>query len=109
MLKNGGAPILLGPFAPGTRIAIGSMTFNGGDPTFDTRMRLNITNCNNSLLEFGPAYIVRNNAAGLGPQHMAFLMPVVFPVQQRQVEWCLQAIPATPDQTLITVVGYLIE
>lgn len=109
--ENGGSPILFGPLDAQAKIAIGSITFDGGDDTWGTQVWLSITDCNSppSTLDLGPAYMVRNRAAGLGPQHMTFPIPMIIPFENPGQDWCFQAFPTTQDQTLITVVGYLIE
>lgn len=109
---EGSSPVLFGPFAADKRIAVTSLTLDGGSATFGTQLWLYITNCDPSspsVQQIVTALMVRNRAAGQGPQHMAFPTPMVLPASPVAAAWCLQASPVTADQILITAVGYAIQ
>jgi len=107
--EDGSDPILFGPYSSDTKIAIGSLTFDGGNATFGSQIQLSITNCDGGVLQIVGIFMVRNWAAGLGPQHMSFPVPIVLPLQNPGQNWCLQAFSYYDDQILITAVGYLVE
>jgi hypothetical protein len=105
--------LLLGPFEPSTRVAITSFTFDGGGSSeFGTQVRLHITDCNEpspATLDIVTSFQVRNFANRTGPQHYAYPVPVVLPLEDPGTTWCLHALPTDFAQTLITTVCYVIS
>ena len=106
--EGGNHPILFGPFSADTRIAIGSFTFDGGG-SGGSQVDLVITDCEGNWIDWFVRWGVKNFAAGLGPQHMVFPVPIVLPLEDPGVDWCLVADPTLPYQVLVTAVGYVIE